>query len=418
MVEGLIQTIAERQGHGRRGRAGGQFPAAPGSRPGGPGAAQEGRVALLALGRKCPKYDDGGGERRWRHQDFGRYGVEPMAPRVACAEHGVAVAQVPWAEPGSRFTRDFEMERAWLTAVASRKTLGGFLRIAWRTAGDIARRVAARLGSSMPCMFDGLTAIGVDETSYRKGRTYITVVVDHKRKRVVRAHDGYGKEVLDPFFRQLTDEQRASITAVTGDGAKWIDASVKEHLPNAERVLDSFHIVSWMTDTLDQVRKRLWNQARRGNDKTATETMKGLKYAVPQEPRRPDRTAIRSVGGARGHGSQGPALPVMAAEGTSLRTLPRQPVGQAEAELKRWIFRAPHSRIPEIVELCRKIRRRRDDILGTIGPGYSNARLEAFNNKIKATIRMAYGFRHVDNLIAMIKLRCSGLPTHLPTPTL
>ena len=418
MVEGLIQTIAERQGHGRRGRAGGRFPAAPGSRPGGPGAAQEGRVALLALGRKCPKYDDGGGERRWRHQDFGRYGVEPMAPRVACAEHGVAVAQVPWTEPGSRFTRDFEMERAWLTAVASRKTLGGFLRIAWRTAGDIARRVAARLGSSMPRMFDGLTAIGVDETSYRKGRTYITVVVDHKRKRVVRAHDGYGKEVLDPFFRQLTDEQRASITAVTGDGAKWIDASVKEHLPNAERVLDSFHIVSWMTDTLDQVRKRLWNQARRGNDKTATETMKGLKYAVPQEPRRPDRTAIRSVGGARGHGSQGPALPVMAVEGTSLRTLPRQPVGQAEAELKRWIFRAPHSRIPEAVELCRKIRRRRDDILGTIGPGYSNARLEAFNNKIKATIRMAYGFRHVDNLIAMIKLRCSGLPTHLPTPIL
>ncbi|MGE4714545.1 hypothetical protein [Bifidobacterium breve] len=37
---------------------------------------------------------------------------------------------------------------------------------------------------------------------------------------------------------------------------------------------------------------------------------------------------------------------------------------------------------------------------------------------MKATIRMAYGFRHVDNLIAMIKLRCSGLPTHLPTPIL
>ena len=380
---------------------------------------RKGALRCSRCGRKCPKYDDGDGERRWRHQDFGRYGVELMglAPRVACAEHGVAVAQVPWAEPGSRFTRDFEMERAWLTAVASRKTVGGFLRIAWRTAGDIARRVATRLGSSMPCMFDGLTAIGVDETSYRKGRTYITVVVDHKRKRVVWAHDGYGKEVLDLFFRQLTDEQRASIKAVTGDGAKWIDASVKEHLPNAERVLDSFHIVSWMTDTLDQVRKRLWNQARRGNDKTAAETMKGLKYAVPQEPRRPDRTAIRSLETLGDTDPKGQLYRSWQLK-ELLRTLPRQPVGQAEAELKRWIFRASHSRIPEIVELCRKIRRRRDDILGTIGPGYSNARLEAFNNKIKVTIRMAYGFRHVDNLIAMIKLRCSGLPTHLPTPTL
>ena len=61
---------------------------------------------------------------------------------------------------------------------------------------------------------------------------------------------------------------------------------------------------------------------------------------------------------------------------------------------------------------------RRDDILTTIRLGYSNARIEAFNNKIKVTIRMAYGFRNTDNLIAMIKLRCSGPPIHLPTPIL
>ena len=61
---------------------------------------------------------------------------------------------------------------------------------------------------------------------------------------------------------------------------------------------------------------------------------------------------------------------------------------------------------------------RRDDILTTIRLGYSNAGIEAFNNKIKVTIRMAHGFRDTDNLIAMIKLRCSGLPIHLPTPIL
>ena len=53
-----------------------------------------------------------------------------------------------------------------------------------------------------------------------------------------------------------------------------------------------------------------------------------------------------------------------------------------------------------------------------VHPGCSNAGLEAFNNGIKVAIRMAYGFRHVDNLIAMIKLRCSGPPIHLPTPIL
>ena len=37
-------------------------------------------------------------------------GVKLVAamPRVDCPRCGVVVASVPWAEPGSRFTRDFE----------------------------------------------------------------------------------------------------------------------------------------------------------------------------------------------------------------------------------------------------------------------------------------------------------------------
>ena len=82
---------------------------------------RRGALRWSRCGRKCPKYDDGGGERRWRHQDFGCHGVELMGlvPRVACAEHGVVAARVPWAEPGGRFTGDFEMECAWLTPTRS-----------------------------------------------------------------------------------------------------------------------------------------------------------------------------------------------------------------------------------------------------------------------------------------------------------
>ena len=48
--------------------------------------------------------------RRWRRQDFGCWRVELVAAmtRVDCPRRGIMVAQVPWAEPGSRFTRDFE----------------------------------------------------------------------------------------------------------------------------------------------------------------------------------------------------------------------------------------------------------------------------------------------------------------------
>ena len=110
------------------------------------------------------------------------------------------------------------------------------------------------------------------------------MAVDHKRERVVRAHDGYGKEALGPFFRQPTDERRASIRIDADDGAEWIDAGVRKHPPNAGRFLDPFRIVSRMSDALDQVRKRLRNQARCGNDKTATGATRDVRYAVLKNP--------------------------------------------------------------------------------------------------------------------------------------
>ena len=247
---------------------------------------RKGILRCSRCGKRRHGYDQGGGVRRWRPQDFGcwRGDLVAMMPCVDCPGCGVVVASVPWAEPGSRFTRDFEAECAWLMTVADQKTVSGFLHEAWRTAGDIAHRVADRLRADMPSPFDGLTAIGVDETSYRKGHTYITVVVDHERRRVIWAHDGYGRDVFDLFFRQLTDEQKASIKVVTGDGARWIDSCVREHCSNAERVLDGFHIVSWMSDALDKVRARLWNQARHEHDEETVKRMRGVKYAVLKNP--------------------------------------------------------------------------------------------------------------------------------------
>ena len=71
--------------------------------------------------------------------------------------------------------------------VANRKTVSGFLHVSWRTAGAVARRIAERVKASMSSPFDGLTAVGVDGTGYRKGHAYLTVVVDHERHRVIWA---------------------------------------------------------------------------------------------------------------------------------------------------------------------------------------------------------------------------------------
>ncbi len=50
------------------------------------------------------------------------------------------------------------------------------------------------------CRLDNLVNIGVDETSHRKGHSYITVVVNHDTNTVVWAHPGHGKAVFSKFF--------------------------------------------------------------------------------------------------------------------------------------------------------------------------------------------------------------------------
>ena len=89
-------------------------------------------------------------------------------------------------------------------------------------------------------------------------------------------------------------------------------------------------------------------------------------------------------------------------------------VEEATEALTAWIKWARHCRIPAFVELQKKIVRHWKSILNTIEFRLTNARIEAINNKIKLSIRMAYGFRNIDNMMAMIMLRCSDIKVQLP----
>lgn len=88
--------------------------------------------------------------------------------------------------------------------------------------------------------------------------------------------------------------------------------------------------------------------------------------------------------------------------------------GEAGALLDDWMRRAAYCRIPEVVEVEKKVRRRRDDVVAAVELGIGNERVEAVNNKIKVTARMGYGYRNIDNLVALLMLRCSDVRPELP----
>lgn len=388
-------------------------------------------------GRRCPVYDSADSPRSWRALDLGTVmcWLEFTMERVECPAHGVLACRVPWARHDSWFTRGFEDQVAWLMTHCSRTVVSQLMRVDWKTVGPICKRVsddleAARGGSR----FDGLRRIGIDETSYKKGHKYLTVVVDHERNRVVWACKGHGKSQLNAFFDLLTEEQRAAVEVVTADGATWIADVVEARCPDAERVMDPFHVVSWATDALDELRKQAWREAN-AKAKAAPKRKRGRPGAG--EDANPERKEARKIKGSRYSllknpedltGRQAAALEAIARSdkrlyrGYLLKEGLRDVYKAADAEearsrLESWLSWACRCRIPEFVELSKKVRRRKDAIVRAVELGISNARIESMNNKIKLTVRMGYGFRNIDNLIALIMLRCSDLKPQLPGRT-
>ncbi len=370
-------------------------------------------------GKSCPGYDSASKRRRWRSLDFGtrRVYIEANAPRIKCVDHGVLVAKVPWARHKSEYTYDFENSVTWLTLHATSQDVSEYFRIDWHTVGSIARRVQESLEQSAPSRFDNLEDIGIDETSYKKGHKYMTVVVDHKTGSLIWVRKGYGKTILTEFFKELTEEQRKSIKHVTGDGAKWISECVSDFCPNAERCVDPFHVVGWATDCLDEVRKVAARKAKKEASKEKVDPVKKKenkkveKYALLKNPENMTKNQQAFMEMLIKSNKMLYRAYLLKEK---LRLVFKHTYDEAKKELNGWLKWAQRCRIPEFVELCKKIKRHKDAILAAIKYGLTNARIEAINNKIKVTIRMGYGYRNIDNLIALVRLKCSGEPFVLP----
>jgi transposase len=81
----------------------------------------------------------------------------------------------------------------------------------------------------------------------------------------------------------------------------------------------------------------------------------------------------------------------------------------AEAEIDNWKHDTEASGIAPFVELAEKIGRHKENILNAIRLQVNSAKSEATNTTIKAIIIAARGFRNLNNLYALVYLRCSDL---------
>ena len=172
-------------------------------------------------------------DKRWRHLDFfeHRAFLAARVPRVACGQQGIHLVEVPWARPGSGFT--LLMEVAMLT-FAKQMPIAPLAQMArehvtrvWRV---IEHHVLAARGG---LDFSGVTGVGMDETSARRGQDYVSIFMDLHERRVMFATPGKDADTVKAFAADLGvhgGRPQTQVERVCADMSPAVIKGINEYL--------------------------------------------------------------------------------------------------------------------------------------------------------------------------------------------
>lgn len=362
-------------------------------------------------GRVAPGYDHQPA-RRWRHMAVGEMilWVRYARQRVECPRCGIHAEAVSWAASvETRFTETFEELVTYLARATDKTTVSDLLGIAWRTVGAIVERVVER-GLDQHRL-DGLSFIGIDEFSYRKGHQYLTVVVDHIERRVVWVGEGRSGKTLARFFDELGVERSRKLECVTMDMAAGYLKVVRGCAAQAQVIFDRFHVQKLAGEAVDTVRRE---QMRGLEDPVERRAIKRSRFALLKNPWNLTRRQGEKLREVQRHNR--PLYRAYLLKETLARALDYVQPKRAEKAFAEWLVWASHSRLRPFVRLARTLRRHRQGILAYVSYRLTNGVVEGINNRLRMIARRAFGFHGPKALIAMLFLCCGGITLHPPLP--
>ena len=362
-------------------------------------------------GRECPLHDHQP-QRVWRHLDTCQYRtlLHASLPRTECAEHGVKVVRVPWAEPQSRFTALFEaLAIDWVKA-ASQKAVAARLGLSWDEIHGIMQRAVER-GLARRAA-EPIPHLGVDEKAFRKGHRYATIVTDLDGGRVLYVAKDRQQSSLDGFWSTLTPQQLGSIEAVAMDMWEAYENSVRQHLPDAAEkiVYDKFHVAKHLGEAVDQVRRKENKALRSQGD----ERLVGTKHQWLKNPDNFTTQHWRDFKTLRE--SKLKTARAWALKEQAMVLWDYRYEGVARKHFAWWYRWATHSRLKPMIAKAKMLKSRLANVLTYLKHGVTNALSESLNSKIQWVKYTARGFRNFDNFVEAIYFHCGGLDL-APSPT-
>jgi len=356
-------------------------------------------------GTLCPMYDSV--ERTWQHLNFFEHKcfLHARVPRYThSVSKKVTTVQVPWARAESGFTLLFEAYAMLLIEYEMPvNKVADSLRVIphriWRVFNHWIQKAVGKDDLS------GVKNIGIDETSSKKGHSYVTLVADMDEHRVVHVTVGKDASTVGKFVKELQGKggKEEQIETICMDMSPAFIGGALEHLPNAKIVFDKFHLVQMLNKAMDTVRKA---------ERKECEMLKGHKYTFLHAYRNLNKDKKENL-----H-----ELMIMypkLGEAYRLKELfadvwDIENKEEAKGYLSFWCDMALDSGIFAYQKFVGTIMSHWDGICAYFDKKISNGVLEGINNKIQLAKRRARGYRNIQNFINMIYFLTAKLKFEYP----
>jgi len=363
------------------------------------------RFACPVRGEECSVHDTR--DHTWRHMDFFQHEayLHARLPRAKCPEHVVHQIPVPWAREGSHFILLFEAlimtlvrEMPVLTAA---RMVGETDKLLWRVIDHYVPEARAAVDMAK------VHAVGVDETSSRRGHDYITLFVDLNARRLLFATPGKDVKTFEKFSEDLQAHggSAEAITDVSMDLSPACQKGAAEHLPNAEITFDRFHLMKLVNEAVDAVRK---GEALTQPDLKKTRWLwlkNDCNLKAKQKEKLQELPKDQNLKTAQAYQFR-PTF-------QDIFTLKNR--HQGATLLKAWMENAKDSGLPPLVKVAYTIMNHWDSVLRWFESQITNGILEGFNSLIQSAKAKARGYRTHKNFINMAYLILGKLDLRLPT---
>jgi len=325
--------------------------------------------------------------------------------KCRCPDGGIHVEYLPWLH--GRFTKRFAEQVYRLSAITTNSEAGWFLGLDDEVVYRIDRAILQEKADDILVPTPAPKAMSVDEVAWKKGHSYVSNVVDIDLRAVIWNHQDRGKKVLDTFYETLTEDERAGIEVVACDGASGFLSSSRQYAENALIVLDHFHVKSYLSAALDDVRKQELSKVRKDKSQEELAGLLHCKQRFILLRNKPSRKKTQVL--SRLEQLNEPVYRAMLLKEQFATIYEYKEKKDAQPALRVWIGEALRSGLAPFKELALKLFRKRHYILNFFIKRITSAISEGINNKIKRLKRMAYGYRDVAYFLLKVHQHCGLL---------